>query len=246
LQQNERETLLHFEKVSTLAPPLPFGDSLCHRCAAPPKYVRTAASVFIRCPILAEKYPRQPVHACAAYRPPIAVTARLILRPIVDDDLDFLAALLGDAEVMRHYPAPLDRAGARAWLARVHERYARDGHGFWLAVDHTRGEPIGQIGLITQMVGGVAEPEVGYMVHRPYWRRGYAREAAAAVVDWALGRGHDHVISLIRPVNEPSQAVARSLGMRPTVHVEHAGLDHVVWRLDRDAWRPPATNGRDG
>jgi RimJ/RimL family protein N-acetyltransferase len=230
LQLNERETLLHFEKVSTL----PFGDSLCHRCAAPPKYVRTATSVFIRCPLLPEKYPRQPVRSCVAYRAPIAETARLILRPLVDDDLDFLAAMLGDPEVMRHYPAPLDRAGARGWLGRMHERYARDGHAFWLAVDKQSGEPIGQIGLLTQLVGGVSEPEVGYMVHRPYWRRGYAGEAAAAVCDWAFARGHDHVISLIRPRNEASQAVARSLGMRPTIHVEHAGFDHVVWRRDRD------------
>ncbi len=213
---------------------LPFADSLCHRCAAPPKYVRTATSVFIRCPLLAQKYPRQPVLECAAYVAPVLTTARLILRPMVEDDLDFLAALLGDAEVMRYYPAVLDRDGARAWLERVWARYARDGHGFWLAVDHTRGEPVGQVGLLAQTVDGVREPEVGYLVHRPFWQKGYAFEAAAAVRDWAFARGHDHVISLIRPENTPSQAVARKLGMRPTRHVEHAGLDHVVWRHDRD------------
>lgn len=48
---------------------LPWPESLCHRCAAPPRYVRTATSVFIRCPLLAEKYPRQPVLACPLYRP---------------------------------------------------------------------------------------------------------------------------------------------------------------------------------
>jgi hypothetical protein len=50
------------------APKLPFPDSLCHRCAAPPKYVRTARSVFIRCPIL-KLYPPQPVMACDAFVP---------------------------------------------------------------------------------------------------------------------------------------------------------------------------------
>jgi RimJ/RimL family protein N-acetyltransferase len=214
--------------------PLPFGDSLCHRCAAPPKYVRTATSVFIRCPLLPEKYPRQPVRSCVAYRPPVLTTARLLLRQLVDDDLDFLAALLGDAEVMRHYPSPLDRDGARAWLERMQRRYAADGHALWLAIDTQRGEPIGQIGLCMQVVDGEREPELGYLVHRPFWRRGYAYEAASAVRDWAFARGHDHVIALIRPVNEPSQAVARKLGLRPTRHVTHAGLDHVVWRRDRD------------
>jgi hypothetical protein len=48
---------------------LPYPESLCHRCAAPPKYIRTATSTFILCPILKEKYPRQPVTQCPAYRP---------------------------------------------------------------------------------------------------------------------------------------------------------------------------------
>jgi hypothetical protein len=50
-------------------PPLPFPESLCHTCAAPPKYVKTERSVFILCPLLPSKYPRQPVKACDLYRP---------------------------------------------------------------------------------------------------------------------------------------------------------------------------------
>jgi hypothetical protein len=48
---------------------LPYPDSLCHRCAAPPRYIRTATSVFILCPIVPEKYPRQPVRQCPYFRP---------------------------------------------------------------------------------------------------------------------------------------------------------------------------------
>jgi hypothetical protein len=48
--------------------PRPFPESLCHRCAAPPRYVETATSVFILCPLLPQKYPRQPVLACPLYR----------------------------------------------------------------------------------------------------------------------------------------------------------------------------------
>jgi len=47
---------------------LPFPDSLCHRCAAPPKYIRTERSVFIRCPIF-RAYPPQPVSVCEAFVP---------------------------------------------------------------------------------------------------------------------------------------------------------------------------------
>jgi hypothetical protein len=48
---------------------LPFPDSLCHRCAAPPRYIRTRTSVFIFCPLVPERYPRQPVRECAWFRP---------------------------------------------------------------------------------------------------------------------------------------------------------------------------------
>jgi len=48
---------------------LPFPESLCHGCAAPPRYIRTGSSVFILCPLLAIKYPPQPVLSCPLFRP---------------------------------------------------------------------------------------------------------------------------------------------------------------------------------
>jgi hypothetical protein len=56
------------EPQSDVADDLPFLDSLCHRCAAPPRYIRTERSTFIHCPIL-KRYPPQPVLACAAFVP---------------------------------------------------------------------------------------------------------------------------------------------------------------------------------
>ena len=53
---------------TAVAEGLPFPDSLCHRCAAPPKYIRTERSVFIRCPIF-RAYPPQPVSVCEAFVP---------------------------------------------------------------------------------------------------------------------------------------------------------------------------------
>lgn len=47
---------------------LPFPTSLCHRCAAPPRFVRGARSVFILCPVRPDRYPRQPVVECPYYR----------------------------------------------------------------------------------------------------------------------------------------------------------------------------------
>ena len=52
----------------TSASALPFPESLCHECAAPPRYVKTGRSTFIRCPILPDKYPPQPVRSCSMFR----------------------------------------------------------------------------------------------------------------------------------------------------------------------------------
>jgi RimJ/RimL family protein N-acetyltransferase len=200
---------------------LPFPESLCHRCAAPPRYVRTERSVFVRCPLVAEKYPRQPVVSCPFFRPAILGTERLVLRELVAADEPFVASMTDSV------------ADAADWLRRCLARYARDGHGLWLAIARESGEPVGQIGLLSQTVNGVVEPEVSYHLHARHRGHGYAVEGAAAVRDWAFARGHDHVIALIREDNIASQAVARKLGMTPGDHATHAGLDHVVWRVAR-------------
>ena len=201
---------------------LPFPESLCHQCAAPPKYVRTERSTFVRCPLVAEKYPRQPVLDCPLYRPAVVATERLLLRELTVADEPFVASMTDSV------------ADAADWLRRSFARYQRDGFSLWLAIERASGEPVGQIGLLAQTVAGVVEPEVSYHLHARHRRRGFAVEGAAAVRDWAFVRGHDHVIALIRPDNAASQAVARKLGMSAGDQVVmHAGADHVVWRVDR-------------
>src|SRR5207248_7263753 len=98
------------------------------------------------------------------------------------------------------------RTEAQAWLDRQLWRYAQHGHGLWLVESRDSGEPVGQVGLALQEVDGVQEPEIGYMIHRPFWRHGFAAEAALGVRSHAFEvRGLERVISLIRPENEPSR-----------------------------------------
>jgi RimJ/RimL family protein N-acetyltransferase len=165
----------------------------------------------------------------------ILQTTRLRLRELAPADLDFVAAMLAHPEVMRFYPKCYSREEAQAWLQRQLDRYARDGHGLWLVEDRGTAEPLGQVGLINQEVDGVFEPEIGYLIHRPFWRRGLASEAALGVRDWAFGEhGKDRVISLIRPINEPSQGVARKMGMRPERATQFKGLEHLVFAVRRE------------
>jgi [ribosomal protein S5]-alanine N-acetyltransferase len=164
----------------------------------------------------------------------ILETARLRLRELQPADLDFVAEMLADPQVMRYYPKCYGRDEAAEWLERQRARYGRDGHALWLVEDRADGTPIGQIGLVMQAIGGAPVPEVGYLVHRPYWRRGYAAEAARSVRDHAFTVfGYARVVSLIRPENAPSQGVARTLGMQPTAQTLHAGFVTDVWSVER-------------
>jgi RimJ/RimL family protein N-acetyltransferase len=129
----------------------------------------------------------------------ILETPRLILRQMSLADLDFVAVMLADPEVMRCYPKCYSRNEAETWVERQVNRYARHGRGLWLVLDKASGQPVGQVGLLIQNVQGVEEKEVGYLVHRPFWRRGFATEAASACRDHAfVVLGGQQVISLIR------------------------------------------------
>lgn len=162
-------------------------------------------------------------------------TARLRLREWTRGDLKFLVELLGNEEVMRYYPQRYSRRDAEEWLQRQQQRYQRDGHGGWLVLLKETGEAVGQVGLVQQLVEGEPFKEIGYLIHRDYWRRGYAYEAAEAVREYAFNElGQSSVIALIRPINTPSQGVARKLGMKPVKLVLHGGLEHHVWQIDRE------------
>lgn len=165
---------------------------------------------------------------------PILQTHRLLLREMHLGDLDFMAEMLGDPEVMRYFPKTEDRAGASAQIQRQMDRYATWGYGPWIVLNRENNQPIGRVGLIHQIVDGVAEVEVGYMIHRPYWRQGFAFEAAAACRDYAFTTlGRERVISLVRPENLPSAAVARKLGMQPEKEIMHWELRHTVFAMQR-------------
>jgi RimJ/RimL family protein N-acetyltransferase len=146
------------------------------------------------------------------------------------DDLDFAAAMLGDTEVMRYYPKPLSREEARAWVEKRMRQYREDGHALWLVEERATGLPVGHVGLTLQQVEGCLEPEAGWLIHRPYWRRGYATEAGQAAIEYGFRTfNYPHIISLIRPINLPSQGVARKLGMRIVREVMFHEFHHQVY-----------------
>jgi [ribosomal protein S5]-alanine N-acetyltransferase len=163
-------------------------------------------------------------------------TPRTFMREILGNDFEFLLRMMSDPEVMRYYPRPYAERDVRDFINRMRVRYREDGCGLWMLLDRESGEPLGRVGLMRQPVNGVDEFEIGYMLHRPFWRRGLATEAALAVKTYAFAeRKLSRVVSLIRPENQPSQGVARKLGMEIAGSTEQMGLPHHVFAVESPA-----------
>jgi RimJ/RimL family protein N-acetyltransferase len=144
-----------------------------------------------------------------------ADTARLTFAAMTENDLDDLAALLGDPEVMRHYPRPKTRYEAQNWITWNQDLYDRVGFGLWVIRSRETGEFVGDCGLTPQDVDGVTETEIGYHVRTEFQGRGYATEAATACRDHAREQlGVRRLIAIIDPANVASQRVAEKIGLR--------------------------------
>ena len=148
-------------------------------------------------------------------------TQRLRLRRLTTDDWKNLASMLQDENVMYAYEHAFSEDEVTQWLERQMVRYEKeDGLGL-LAVDlKDDGTFIGQCGLTYQNVNGTIVPEIGYLLKKEFWHRGYASEAASAIRDYAFDCLHmDEVWSIIRENNFASQAVAIRLGMTPRCRI---------------------------
>ncbi|VXC79713.1 putative enzyme [Pseudomonas sp. 8Z] len=174
---------------------------------------------------------------------------RLLLRAWRDSDLPALSALNADAEVMRHFPAPLDDEQSAQMLVRLREHFTEHGFGFWALERRDTGELIGvaglaQVGFEAPFVPAV---EIGWRLARGHWRQGFASEAARAALAVAFELlGLDEVVSFTVAANLPSQAVMRRIGMRrdeggdflhPKLPSGHPLQPHLLYRIAREQWR---------
>ena len=141
-------------------------------------------------------------------------TERLYLRNMNMDDYEALHAVLADPEIMQHYPYSFDETRVKDWIRRNMNRYEKDGFGLWAVCLKENDEMIGDCGLTLQNIDGKMLPEIGYHIRRDCQRKGYAKEAAAAVRDWAFeNTDYPALYSYCKYTNEPSYKTAEAIGM---------------------------------
>lgn len=144
-------------------------------------------------------------------------TERLVLRELDENDVDALASMYADPEVMRWIGTGgvRSREDARRSIEKQRDEYDERGYGEWATIRRDTGEMVGLCGLIRwPHIDGAEEIEVAYMLARAAWGLGFATEAASAIRDWGLRELHrDRLVSLIYHDNAASIAVARKVGM---------------------------------
>ncbi|MGO9958656.1 MAG: GNAT family N-acetyltransferase [Solirubrobacteraceae bacterium] len=161
-------------------------------------------------------------------------TGRMLGEPLGPEHEDEIARLALDPRVYRTlwpWSFPPTIADVRSSLARQRDHWERHGFGLWLLRDRDSGELVGRGGLLyTDVLGGHAV-EVAWAVVPERWGEGLATELARGAVALAFGTlDLEEVIAITLPDNVASRRVMEKSGFRYEGEVEHAGLEHVLYR----------------
>ncbi len=166
-------------------------------------------------------------------------TPRLTLRRWREDDIEPMAAINADPEVMRWIGdgSVRDRALTEAGIVACEREWEEHGVGLFAVECRLTGQLVGFAGLsvpdfLPEILPAV---EIGWRFGRPFWGRGLATEAARVVLDFALrDRGLARIVGVHTVGDDASEGVMRKLGMRrerETTHPVH-GLPLCVHVLE--------------
>ena len=144
----------------------------------------------------------------------LAVFPRVRLRRFDEGDVDALYATYSDPEATRYLarPAMTERAQAGEMLARIQAGYV-DGSSLQLAIERRDDGAFLGVCLLFNFVERARRAEIGYILGRPHWSRGYASEALPALIDHGFeALGLNRIEADIDPRNAASARVLVRLG----------------------------------
>jgi RimJ/RimL family protein N-acetyltransferase len=150
-------------------------------------------------------------------------TARLTLRSFVAEDFEAVHAMRSDPEVARYlYQGPLSADETRDRLARSIATPSWSKEGDWLSaaiVERTSGATVGDVGC-RWLSERDRTAEIGFVLDPRHQGKGFATEAARAMLDWAFGTAGLHrIIGRTEARNTASSRVLEKLGMRLEAHL---------------------------
>jgi RimJ/RimL family protein N-acetyltransferase len=170
-------------------------------------------------------------------------TERLVLRAPRFEDAKTIATLVNDrriAENTLRIPYPYGIADAQAFVAGAN---ANSGETVFLIIKRDA-TVLGACGVAERPA---APPEIGYWLAVPFWGRGFATEAARAMIDYAFDHlGYEALYAGARVTNAASRRVLEKCGFQWTgvglyrIRSLAASAPFDRFRLERVAWAEPA------
>ncbi|MEZ4919133.1 MAG: GNAT family N-acetyltransferase [Saprospiraceae bacterium] len=166
-------------------------------------------------------------------------TPRTLLRPMSLDDLDFYFQLQSNAELMQYIrPPETDRENVRGRLEEI-LRYQENhpGLGAYVIIDKSSGELVGNCVIRHLNMKLENEMEVGYLVVKEHWGKGYATEATKALIDFAFTKLNAPCVqAVIHEENIASRKVLEKNGMVQTGTIAEYSPSDPLFELSRAKW----------
>jgi RimJ/RimL family protein N-acetyltransferase len=162
-----------------------------------------------------------PMNSAFTASVPYLQTERLLLREFRREDFDAFAGHLADPVSAAHLMLA-DRQTAWRIFCSSAGLWLIDGAGWWAVEDRRTGQLVGTVGAFFREAFPVME--LGWNTYRAFWGQGFAVEAAAAALQYALEvRGEPQVRALIAAGNASSLRVATRLGLTHEADTELHG-----------------------
>ena len=155
------------------------------------------------------------------------VSARLFLRPLLENDVDLVLELFTDPEIMEYAGGPVKNERIRAEMAASDQRGADGSIGVWCICKAQTKESIGTIALLPLPVEAEdtewklvrtgempdGDIEIGYFLRKEEWRQGYISEAVSRVLEFAFSVASlEEIVAVIDPRNTASRKVLERTG----------------------------------
>lgn len=151
-------------------------------------------------------------------RAPTLHTPRLLLRRWRDADVEPMAAINGDPDVMRWIGAGTVRnlEQTRAGIAAIEREWEANGYGLFAIEERASGDFVGFSGLTVPYFLPELMPavEIAWRLSRRHWGRGIGTEASAAALRFGLAEiGLPRIVAIVQFGNGASERIMVKLGM---------------------------------
>lgn len=142
-------------------------------------------------------------------------TERLIIREYSMSDINDLSTIQSNSMTMNFWPTPFTLQQTENWILDNIERYNKLGFGRWAIILKDNNILIGDCGIMVKDIDGQDENDLGYIIHYPYWQKGFAFEAANACKEYAFTKLGLNRLCANMPYNhDASRRVAEKIGMK--------------------------------